>query len=342
MKVRFNSPKERNPTQENGLEVLYAPGKRLAFRVRWYLIVLLILFPALWLASRYGLDLIRIEAPALVRLPMLDIRARQAGHVQALQVQVGDHVAANNPLLELDNPEWDLRLALLQGQQTRAPSASLGSLQQRNDAVLQSLVSRAAQHVRDVRQLVDRNAATRGELLDAQNALDSREAELLAFQRSQAGGVSTREDARYAQAQAAEKQWLIGQQAGLKLIAPEAGRVAEILVGDGENVGPGTPLLRLEREGPAQLWIYLDPKDIDHAAPGSPVEVGLPDGSWVDAQVLSPAESANPLPTDLRKPFSSPTRGLLVPARFITPLASEWRVDSLPVKYDSPTSGFAC
>lgn len=69
------------------MQVLYAPGKRLAFRLRWYLILFLILLPALWLAGRYGLELIRVEAPALVRLPSMEVRAMQPGQVKSIPVQ---------------------------------------------------------------------------------------------------------------------------------------------------------------------------------------------------------------------------------------------------------------
>ena len=54
MKIRFNSDKERNPTQDGGLKVLYAPGKRVAFRLRWYLILLLISSPLLWFFGIHG------------------------------------------------------------------------------------------------------------------------------------------------------------------------------------------------------------------------------------------------------------------------------------------------
>ena len=53
MKIRFDSRKELNPTQEQGLTVLYAPGKRMAFRVRWYLILLLVASPLIWLAASW-------------------------------------------------------------------------------------------------------------------------------------------------------------------------------------------------------------------------------------------------------------------------------------------------
>ncbi|MFF7709586.1 HlyD family efflux transporter periplasmic adaptor subunit [Pseudomonas sp. NPDC007930] len=341
MKIRFNSPKESHPTQDSGLQVLYAPGKRLAFKLRWYFILFLILLPALWLAGRYGLDLIRIEAPALVRLQVLEIRARQAGRIQAIHVQAGDHVNTGKALVELDNPEWDLRLAILNGSQAApAPGSNLAALDQRALGTLQALVGRAQQRVSEVRRMYNDNAATRGELVDAQNALDNRQAELLQFQRAQLGGAGTSEAARYAQQQEAERKWLQGQMASLNVAAPYDGRVAEVIAAEGENVGPGTPLLRLEKTGPAQLWIYLDPKDVDHSAPGSKLEVRLPDGSWASATVISPAESANPLPTDLRQPFSSPARGLLVPAQFDQPLAAEWRVDSLPVRVRFPGERF--
>lgn len=325
MKIRFNSPKEHHPTQDNGMQVLYAPGKRLAFKLRWYLILFLILLPVLWLVGRYGLALLRIEAPALVRLPTLEVRALQPGEIRALHVQAGDHVQAGMPLVGLDNPQWRLRLSLLQA---GSASPQPATVSESNRAALQSLVDRAARQVADVGQLLRRGAATRGELLQAQNELDSRRAELLAFERSLSGGA----DASYAQQQQREGQWLKEQLARMDVQASEGGRVAEVIAAPGENVGPGTLLMRLEREGPAQLWVYLDPKDVEHSTPGSRLDVRLPNGEWVGAEVISPAESANPLPSDLRKPFSSPARGLMVPARFTEPLASEWRIDSLPVR----------
>ena len=325
MKIKFSSAKEHQPTADNGMQVLYAPGKRLAFKLRWYLILFLILLPALWLAGRYGLALLRIEAPALVRLPTLEVRAMQPGEIRALRVQAGDHVQAGMPLVDLDNPEWRLRLSLLQA--GSAPAASAG-VNEQNRAVLRSLVQRAAQHAGEVGRLVQQGAATRGELLEARTPLDSRESELLAFERSLTTGAGQ----DYQRQQEREGQWLKEQLAQMDVHASEAGRVAEVIAAPGENVGPGTLLMRLEREGPAQLWVYLDPKDVEHSTPGSALDVRLPNGEWVGARVISPAESANPLPSDLRRPFSSPTRGLMVPARFDEPLASEWRIDSLPVR----------
>ena len=86
MKIKFSSAKEQQPTQEQGLQVLYAPGKRLAFRVRWYLILLAVLSPLLWLIGRWVLTLWLIEAPAQLHLPGSELRARDAAQVQPVRV----------------------------------------------------------------------------------------------------------------------------------------------------------------------------------------------------------------------------------------------------------------
>lgn len=337
MKIRFDSLKEKRPTQDNGVEVLYAPSKRLAFRARWYFILFLVLLPVAFLVFTYGASLIRIEAPALVRLPMAEIRARQAGIIDAIPVRVGDHVDAGTTVVQLDNPEWRLRLAVLDPQPLRVDNtASADTIAARNRDVLKTLVQRAQARVGETQRLVARGAATRGELLSARNERDAREAELLAFERSVAINPESRADVRYQQQVSAERDWLQAQLGAMAQRAPEPGRISEIVANEGENVGPGTLLLRVERQGPAQLWIYLDPSDVALSRQGTRLTVRLPDGTEAPALVANPAESANPLPADLRRPFSSPARGLMVLAEFETPLSQEWRIDSLPVQVRFP------
>ena len=123
MKIRFNSDKERNPTQDGGLKVLYAPGKRVAFRLRWYLILLLISSPLLWVFGRLGVGYLRVEAPAQIQVPVLELRALEAGTVAELPVKAGDQVRPGQLLLSLDNAEWRLRIQQLQP--SEVPVASL-------------------------------------------------------------------------------------------------------------------------------------------------------------------------------------------------------------------------
>ena len=122
----------------------------------------------------------------------------------------------------------------------------------------------------------------------------------------------------------------------MQFTASEEGRVAEVLVSAGENVGPGTLLLRLERSAEPLLLIYLEPRFAGYAEPGHPLEVRMPDGSWRSARVLQAADSVRRLPAGMQKPFTVSQMGLLVPAEFEQPLPPLWRVDQLPLKVRFP------
>ncbi len=333
MKIRFNSDKERNPTQDGGLKVLYAPGKRVAFRLRWYLILLLISSPLLWFFGRLGVGYLRVEAPAQIQMPVVELRAREAGTVAELLVRAGEHVQPGQRLLSLDNPEWRLRIQQLQpGEVPVAGSPSSQALQ-----LQQRAIELARQRVSQVQALLAQGAATRGELLSAQAELNTQQQVLLDLQaRLRAQRSQVEGDPLQLLREDRERQWLQSRLDGLQFTASEEGRVAEVLVSAGENVGPGTLLLRLERSAEPLLLIYLEPRFAAYAEPGHPLEVRMPDGSWRSARVLQAADSARRLPAGMQKPFTVSQMGLLVPAEFEQPLPPLWRVDQLPLKVRFP------
>ena len=92
MKVRFDSQKEKDPTREGGLRVLYAPGKRVSFRLRWYLILAVVSAPFLWFLFKLLTGALLLDVPARLTLPVHDIRALETGTVAAVEVQPGDTV----------------------------------------------------------------------------------------------------------------------------------------------------------------------------------------------------------------------------------------------------------
>jgi hypothetical protein len=48
MKVRFKGLRTPEPEQQRGFKVSYGPGKRQAFRWRWYLMLALVLSPVIY------------------------------------------------------------------------------------------------------------------------------------------------------------------------------------------------------------------------------------------------------------------------------------------------------
>lgn len=186
--------------------------------------------------------------------------------------------------------------------------------------------------------LVVSGAVSRGEVLAAQSELDAFKADLLAFERrEQLARQSPLSVEREIIQQNAEQQWLKTRLAALSVKAAQSGRIAEVLVTPGENVGAGTLLMRLERLEEPLLWIYLEPLNISYAAIGQPLRVRMPDGEWLAAHVVQAVDSAGRTPTVLRGPFAASEMGLQVAARFDRPLSPRWRIDQLPLNVRFPT-----
>ncbi|MHB9797622.1 efflux RND transporter periplasmic adaptor subunit [Pseudomonas sp. MT3] len=334
MKIRFSSPKEQQPTQDQGLKVLYAPGKRMAFKLRWYLILFVVTSPLLFLVGREMLGLWLIEAPAQLHLPSSELRAREAGQVAKILVRPGDKVSAGQLLMQMDNPEWRARLALLADPSKATPAAQgRRTLSEREREPLVRLLNSADSRLQQLRGLLAAGAATRGEVQQARDERDRRQRDLVEFDRreSQPGDDTLDRQRRL------ESDWLQSRLQGLELKASDSGVISEVMVGEGENVGPGTLLMRLQRLGDAEIWIYLDPRFAEYASPGQPFRVRLPDGKWLQAEVVRMVEDAAPVPVELREAFSAPNRNLRLLARVKgEEWPAFWRVDRLGLKARFP------
>ncbi|MDF3839655.1 biotin/lipoyl-binding protein [Cupriavidus basilensis] len=335
MKIRFDSSKERSPTQEQGLKVLYAPGKRVAFRLRWYLILFLVASPFVWFFAKLIYGAWVIEAPAQLILPVVEIRARDAARVEHLAVKDGDTVKAGQLLLQMDNPEWRQRLGQLQAL-TAGAERSVAPAGSGLRNVLVRQLDRAREKLATVQRLRQDGAATQGEALAAASERDQRESELLAFdQREESLRLqppATRDNAM----QKAEEVWLNGRLQALRLQAQENAVVSDVVVNEGENVGSGTVLMRLQRTADPMVLIFLDPVDAAYAKPGQPLKLQLPDGHWLPAKVVNAADRVRRLPEDLRMPFAGAQNALLVSAAVDGEVPPGWLVNQLPLKARFP------
>jgi multidrug resistance efflux pump len=341
MKVRFDSSKELRPDQDNGLKVLYGPSKRVAYRLRWYLILALVLSPLVYVFGRITLDLLRVEVPAQLQVPSTEIRALESGTIADVGVEVGGRVEPGDLLLRLDNPDWRLRLDQLQPASADNPNGlgnSATSLQN-------STVRLQGQVVQLFKGLHREGATSSAELLRSEVDLNMQRLALLELERRlrqerfQVEGepIQNLRDGR-------ERDWLAARLDLLSIRADNPGRVSELLVNKGESVGPGTLLMRVERAEEPLLWIYLRPRDAELARPGGSVEVRMPDDSWLKARILQQADLARLLPRGLRSSvggeglasLGADGLALQLPARFEKALPLQWRVDQLPVKVRFP------
>lgn len=326
MKVRFNNSKEIEPANDGGLKVMYAPGKRAAYRLRWYLILLIVSSPLLWLAFRLVSAVAIIEAPALLYRPLSEVRAMESGVVGRLHVQQGEQVAPGDLLVSLENPALAAQQILLEDGTNGVPAQLAGSAFERQRQALQLLVDSARARVKDIAHLVAAGAATRGELQQAQDLLNDRLATLAGFERGMELG---REEALAMQRNRGELRILAKRLELLQVKAAVAGTVSEIMVHEGESAGPGTLLLALHTEQQWQLQVYLDPRQRNLARTGQPLKLRLPDGSWFDALVASEPQLVSRLPQSMRRELGSGELGLVVMVEPLTPIPAHWLLENL-------------
>lgn len=337
MKVRFGSQKEKDPTREGGLRVLYAPGKRAAFRIRWYLILALVSAPFFWFLFKLLSGLLLLDVPARLMIPATDVRALEAGTVAEVMIEAGDRVSRGTTLLRLENEALNLQLAQLpqtaDDDMTGEPAQTVIA---RRQATLEQRVDRAQQRVSELERLVPRGAATVAELRAAQDQRDIATTDLLAYQQSLGQIlVQTRDQQRQAaqqERQTADTRAVIAARMGrLQLTAPHEGRIASVEVTVGESVGPGTLVAQIYPDQVPELQIYLPAQYVDLAADGQTVAIRFPDGQWQTAEITAVHPELQRLPPDLRSPIGGDQPHLVLTAQTLEPLPERWRRNNVPL-----------
>lgn len=326
MKVRFTSNKEREPTVDGGLKVIYAPSKRIAYRLRWYLIVLLVASPVIWFAAKMISGIVFLDAPARTLQPVTEIRALESGVIRHLPVQIGDQVAADTLLITLDNP------ALMAQHQAISDTLHLNSLSSTPSERLQQnllqLLERARLRSIELERLVSIGAATRGELAQARDLLNDRQVTLAEFERQI---EPTNEQQLFSKRNQNELIVLEKRLAQLDIKAKNDSIIRDIAIHEGESVGPGTLLMQLQHNNNVEIEVFLDARQRELARLGQPLKLRLPDGNWLDAQVTSEPRFVTRIPSNMRSAFGANDSALMLKVETIEPLAQQWQLDNLPL-----------
>ncbi len=66
MKVNFHLDKKNKPQSESGMKVAYGQAKRGGYRLRWYLILAIVISPLLFMAYYLFKTQILVTAPGIV------------------------------------------------------------------------------------------------------------------------------------------------------------------------------------------------------------------------------------------------------------------------------------
>lgn len=327
MKVRFTSSKEREPTVDGGIKVLYAPSKRIAYRLRWYLILLLVASPVLWFVGKMISGMVLLDAPARTVKLITEIRAFESGVIRDIPVATGDRVTAGKLLILLENPVLTAQnQAIRDTLQVELNQASAPLLPQQQ--ILLQQLDRARMRSVELERLVDMSAATRGELNQALDLLNDRQSALAEFERTLKPTIDQQVSTQRNKSELVALEKRLEQ---LNIKAESDAIVRSIEINEGETVGPGTLLMQLQQGDSVEIQVFLDARQRQLARPGQALKLRLPDGDWLDAKVTSEPWVVTRLPADIRSPFGANELGLLLKVEPVDPLAPEWQLDNLPL-----------
>jgi len=210
---------------------------------------------------------------------------RTGGTVQEIHVEVGDKVEAGAVLLRLDTA--DLERAVRQAELAlEARRAELQNARLGPDAsqveIARANLRRATVQLQAAQAAYDEvanepDAATSPEAVALENAKASYEQAKAEFERI-VEGPTPEEIARLENQVAAAEVALQEAEARLaqaQLVAPFPGIVLEVTVHEGENVGPGQPLILLADLSTLEIVAEIDEIDIGEVQPGQAVKIRL-------------------------------------------------------------------
>lgn len=358
MKITFKTPYQQEPERIGGVKIPYAKGKRAAARWRWYIIVLIVTSPLLFLLIKILLSYLIVTAPGYLSLEKVPINSNSTGIVSKILISAGTEVTDKQPLVQLYSPvlqEKDLilkteivglekdQLAKEDKKQTTVLPTWENYLEEQYQLALQR-VKYQEKHLNDVQFLKKQGAATQAELREAEAAYQSAllalspskrdyfeyKARLRQLLQEPAAPVDIEYQQRLKLLQV--KQDAIEDQiARLEQRAPYAGRILEIVAVEGQSVNPGSLLMVLGRMEKPSVQCYLDPKYAKYAKKGSQAKITFPDGSVEKVVVRQDARLVKRLPADLAAPIGTRDLLLLVFLEFQEQIPVEKRVDGLPV-----------
>ncbi len=345
MKINFASKKRREPDAENGAKVSYGPAKRAKASIRFTLILLVVLSPAIYLLYKFIKTEFLVIAPGYMTMEPDIIHSPLTGYIADILVAPGETIKAGQSLLQLRDPVLEAEIAFLQkelGQLRRPPD--LLKLNNEINQILTDSSSVRANLLKRIKHLRKRTgeldsqslpilqmALIENEYIKAQSTNLQAKADYLIELRNQqvlllAGPVANERRAlglQLATAQARQQQ--------LNPVAAQPGTVLATHVTRNERVTTGQPLLTVSTRLEPFVRAYLKPLFSDYAQVGQPVSIRLPSEHSLRGEISQNTTVATRLPEQLRKPFEGNMAALQLTIRILDPELLPASFEGIPV-----------
>ncbi|HCM48827.1 MAG TPA: hypothetical protein DIS98_15465 [Colwellia sp.] len=339
MKISFKTEKQINPTKNDGFKVAYAPAKRIAFKIRWYLLLSLILSPLVIFGWYMIKQKVLITAVGILTTEPIVLVSAEEGFIRSIDVVPGERVQSKQKLLQMYSP------ILMKDQELLSRNYELFSTYHKQG--LDSI------EVLYMRQIATYKKAALSQRLISKEYQEYNErgvlplSDKLLIQRSNVEATGRYQEVLISYETAVEEhkkgdlaksllhieraliQVKVKQQM-LSVFTPKAAIVNNIMVKEGQFVDKSEPLISISNLAKPVVHVYLAPERMDYVKMGQTAIITLPNGKTYDGVVNTPTQLSEQLPGVLSGPFKGSESAIKVTLD-ITPIP-EVIIEGLPVK----------
>jgi multidrug resistance efflux pump len=334
MKVRFNLPPAA-ANELNGLSVKYAAAKRQLPRLRWYLLLLLVTAPLLYLAGRILMGVLWDSSPGFVSVPQNILKTGMNGRIEVL-VREGDTILAGaivakiRPIMAAEStptayftPDAVARLDAEAAMHKISYSAASLRL-----AVDQH--TRMMQRLEAVNRLIAEGAATAAERAQGEAQVTAAKSDLL---RAQADANDAQSALRRLELnrQSTVRPTVQQPEIAVDIIAPVAGKVVHSYTISQDWVTAGSDVMLVQRQDEPEIRVFLSPLDENNARIGVRAELRFMDGGNMAATVVKIEPETARMPPDRIGPLATRMQSIVAVLKPDQPLPVKYRINDLPL-----------
>ena len=339
MRVRYTPSEAKDPLQDRGVKIPYAPAKRVFPKWRWYLVVFIVSSPLWFFMAKVGLGLILATSPGIVYMDKTPINSPMSG-VVSIYIKSGHKVVSGDVLARIIDPTLEVkkkpllaeREAILNNPRQQRYSGALGDTL----ALAKRVFEREVSYLETVQRLFDMGAATVADMNEARGRVDRAEADLARARADQASSSIPNVEFRARRVRLAQIEAELAAMSGLMgdvdLVSPVSGVVINVFVAENQSVSQGAPLAVIADPSVVSILAFLDPDDLRMAEINDSVTVVFPGRRMIEARVDGLPSMAQPTPSELSRPLSEVRQAVKVILRATAPIPDIFLVEGLPVR----------
>mgnify|MGYP005993393113 CR=1 FL=1 len=312
MKIQFQSEKQKNAALNDGFKVVYAPAKRLAFKIRRNILLAIIVSQLVLFTWHMLDDQLLVTADGIMTTEPIYLDAPQSVFVEKINVKAGDVIDEKDVLVHLNSPVINKELNLLNRKYVEFKShyengnKAINLLYAKKIATLKTAEKTQAKLNVKYQDYNERGVLPLSDqLLMEQSSLDAKmqhQQAVIEHQRAldeHRNGQTTTVlmDLELAIARAQAKRDMLNISSNKKAV------VNEVFVKEGEFIGEDTPLLSISNLSEPVINVYLPPERMDYARIGQTATITLPNGDSYEGVVNTPTQMSQKMPDILSGPF---------------------------------------